>query len=52
MILNGLEGKRLPIYGNGANVRDWLHVEDHARALSLMAQEGIPGEVYCVGGGA
>ena len=52
MILNGLEGKRLPIYGNGANVRDWLHVEDHARALSLMAQEGVPGEVYCVGGGA
>jgi dTDP-glucose 4,6-dehydratase len=52
MILNGLEGKHLPIYGNGANVRDWLHVEDHARALLLMAQKGVPGEVYCVGGGA
>jgi dTDP-glucose 4,6-dehydratase len=52
MILNALEGRRLPIYGNGENVRDWLHVEDHARALRLMAHEGKPGEVYCVGGGA
>jgi dTDP-glucose 4,6-dehydratase len=52
MILSGLEGRPLPIYGNGANVRDWLHVEDHARALRLMAGKGVPGEVYCVGGGA
>ncbi|MBD3768962.1 MAG: dTDP-glucose 4,6-dehydratase [Rhodobacterales bacterium] len=52
MILNALEGKPLPVYGNGLNVRDWLHVEDHARALRLMAQRGVPGEVYCVGGGA
>ena len=52
MILNALEGKRLPIYGDGSNVRDWLHVEDHAKALRLMAETGVPGEVYCVGGGA
>lgn len=51
-ILNAMEGQRLPIYGDGSNVRDWLHVEDHARALNLMAQQGVPGEVYCVGGGA
>jgi dTDP-glucose 4,6-dehydratase len=52
MILNALEGKRLPIYGDGSNVRDWLNVEDHAKALRLMAKTGVPGEVYCVGGGA
>jgi dTDP-glucose 4,6-dehydratase len=52
MILNALEGKPLPVYGTGLNVRDWLHVEDHALALRLIAQRGVPGEVYCVGGGA
>jgi dTDP-glucose 4,6-dehydratase len=48
--LNALEGKPLPIYGKGDNVRDWLHVEDHARALHLIATQGVPGESYNVGG--
>jgi dTDP-glucose 4,6-dehydratase len=48
-ILNGLEGKRLPVYGRGENVRDWLHVEDHARALLLIAEHGTLGESYNVG---
>ena len=50
MILNALEGKPLPVYGNGANVRDWLYVEDHARALFTIASRGRPGEKYNVGG--
>lgn len=50
MILNALEGKPLPVYGRGANVRDWLYVEDHARALDLIAERGRPGETYNVGG--
>ena len=52
MILNGLEGKSLPIYGNGQNVRDWLYVEDHARALWIAATQGKLGEVYNIGGNA
>ena len=52
MILNALEGKALPVYGSGANVRDWLHVEDHARALALIAERGRVGESYNVGGSA
>jgi dTDP-glucose 4,6-dehydratase len=48
--LNALEGKPLPVYGKGDNVRDWLHVEDHARALHLIATKGVPGESYNVGG--
>ncbi|MGO7428504.1 NAD-dependent epimerase/dehydratase family protein, partial [Rhizobium ruizarguesonis] len=48
MILNALEGKPLPVYGNGANVRDWLYVEDHARALFTIASRGRPGEKYNV----
>lgn len=48
--LNALEGKPLPVYGKGDNVRDWLHVEDHARALHLIATQGAPGESYNVGG--
>lgn len=52
MILNALEGRELPIYGSGAHVRDWLHVEDHARALALIAERGRVGESYNVGGGA
>jgi dTDP-glucose 4,6-dehydratase len=51
-ILNALEGKALPVYGKGENVRDWLHVEDHARALSLVLRRGRIGETYNVGGGA
>jgi dTDP-glucose 4,6-dehydratase len=50
MILNALEGRRLPIYGDGMNVRDWLYVEDHARALHLIAAAGRPGETYNIGG--
>ncbi|MBX4936765.1 dTDP-glucose 4,6-dehydratase [Rhizobium binae] len=50
MILNALEGKPLPVYGNGANVRDWLYVEDHARALFTIASRGRLGEKYNVGG--
>lgn len=50
VILNALEGKPLPIYGNGANVRDWLYVEDHARALDLISEKGRIGETYNVGG--
>ena len=49
-ILNALEEKPLPVYGNGANVRDWLFVEDHAHALELVATEGMPGQSYNVGG--
>ena len=50
-ILNALEGERLPVYGKGENIRDWLYVEDHARALDLIAEKGRPGETYNVGGG-
>jgi dTDP-glucose 4,6-dehydratase len=50
MIINALEGKQLPVYGNGSNIRDWLYVEDHARALALIAEKGKPGEKYNVGG--
>jgi len=51
-ILNALEGKPLPIYGKGDQVRDWLYVEDHARALCLVATEGRVGETYNIGGHA
>lgn len=50
VILNALEGKPLPIYGTGANIRDWLYVEDHARALYLVATRGRLGEKYNIGG--
>jgi dTDP-glucose 4,6-dehydratase len=50
MILNVLEGKRLPVYGDGLNVRDWLYVEDHARALWRVLEGGRPGETYNIGG--
>ena len=50
VILNCLDGKPLPVYGKGANVRDWLFVEDHARALMLVNEKGVPGETYNVGG--
>lgn len=49
-ILNALEGKPLPVYGDGSNIRDWLYVEDHARALHLIASKGRLGETYNVGG--
>ncbi len=50
VILNALEGKPLPVYGDGSNVRDWLYVDDHARALSLVLERGRVGETYNVGG--
>jgi len=49
-ILNALAGERLPVYGKGENVRDWLYVEDHARALDLIVERGRAGETYNVGG--
>jgi dTDP-glucose 4,6-dehydratase len=50
IILNALEGKPLPVYGKGENVRDWLFVDDHARALIRVVEEGQPGETYAIGG--
>ena len=50
VIMNALAGKPLPIYGKGVNVRDWLYVEDHARAIDHVVRAGAPGETYCVGG--
>jgi dTDP-glucose 4,6-dehydratase len=50
MILNALEGKPLPIYGKGENIRDWLHVEDHCAAILRVLDAGIPGQKYNVGG--
>ena len=50
MILNALAGKPLPVYGKGANIRDWLHVEDHCRALDLVVRNGQPGRTYNIGG--
>jgi dTDP-glucose 4,6-dehydratase len=52
MILNAFAGKPLPIYGDGQNVRDWLYVEDHCHAISLVLAKGTPGETYNVGGNA
>lgn len=50
MIINALEGKKLPVYGDGLNVRDWLYVKDHCRAIDLIIHNGKVGEVYNVGG--
>ena len=50
MIINALSDKPLPVYGKGINVRDWLYVEDHCRAIDLIVREGVPGEVYNIGG--
>jgi len=47
-----LDGKKVPLYGDGLNVRDWLHVDDHCRGIQLVAEKGRPGEVYNIGGGA
>jgi dTDP-glucose 4,6-dehydratase len=52
MIVAALEGRELPVYGAGTNVRDWLFVEDHARALALILARGVPGETYLIGAGA
>lgn len=51
IVLNALSGKKLPVYGNGENIRDWLYVDDHARALLHVLTRGRVGEVYNIGGG-
>src|SRR5205823_6151679 len=51
MILNTLDGRPLPIYGDGGNVRDWLHVDDHCAGILLVLRRGRPGEKYNIGGG-
>ena len=50
-ITNLIEGRKVPLYGDGLNVRDWLHVEDHCRAIDLVIERGADGEVYNIGGG-
>ncbi|MCX6147474.1 MAG: dTDP-glucose 4,6-dehydratase [Candidatus Kapabacteria bacterium] len=50
MILNALENKELPVYGNGLNIRDWIHVQDHCSAIWTVFQKGVIGQVYNVGG--
>jgi dTDP-glucose 4,6-dehydratase len=52
MITNALKGEPLPVYGDGLNVRDWIHVEDHSRGLDAALRKGISGEVYNFGGDA
>ncbi|THD63275.1 dTDP-glucose 4,6-dehydratase [Phenylobacterium sp.] len=52
VITRALEGKSIPVYGDGRQVRDWLHVDDHAEALLLVVQKGRLGETYCIGGDA
>jgi dTDP-glucose 4,6-dehydratase len=52
MVLNAVEGRRLPVYGKGANVRDWLHVEDHCRAIWAIVEKGEIGATYNIGGNA
>lgn len=50
MIVKAIAGEPLPVYGNGTNVRDWLYVEDHVRALQCVFENGVPGETYNIGG--
>lgn len=52
IIIRALTGEKLPVYGDGSNVRDWLFVDDHARALQAVFEHGVPGETYNVGGNA
>lgn len=52
MILAAIHGQPMPVYGDGAHRRDWLHVDDHVAALLRIAERGAPGETYCIGGGA
>jgi dTDP-glucose 4,6-dehydratase len=49
-VTNALEDKELPLYGQGTNIRDWLYVEDHCRAIDLIFEKGVPSEVYNIGG--
>lgn len=50
-VTNLLDGRPVPLYGDGLNVRDWLHVDDHCRGIALVAEHGRPGEIYNIGGG-
>ena len=50
-VTNLMDGRRVPLYGDGLNVRDWLHVDDHCRGIQLVLEKGSPGEVYNIGGG-
>ncbi len=50
-VTNLLQGKRVPVYGNGLNVRDWIYVMDHCKAIDFVLQHGADGEVYNIGGG-
>jgi len=50
VLINILEGRSLPVYGDGANIRDWLYVEDHCRGIGLVLEKGVPGGVYNIGG--
>jgi dTDP-glucose 4,6-dehydratase len=49
MIINALNGKKLPVYGDGKNVRDWIYVIDHNKAIQLVLDKGVPGQVYNIG---
>jgi dTDP-glucose 4,6-dehydratase len=51
-VTNLLDGRTVPLYGDGLNVRDWLHVDDHCAAIALVAERGRPGEIYNIGGGS
>jgi dTDP-glucose 4,6-dehydratase len=51
-VTNIMDGRKVPLYGDGLNVRDWLHVDDHCRGVQLVAEKGRPGEIYNIGGGA
>lgn len=50
MIINAISGRQLPVYGDGSNVRDWLYVGDHCRAIQTAYEKGVPGQVYVIGG--
>jgi dTDP-glucose 4,6-dehydratase len=50
-VTNLMDGKKVPLYGDGLNMRDWLHVDDHCRGIQLVAERGRPGEIYNIGGG-
>lgn len=50
-VTNLIDGKKVPLYGDGLNIRDWLHVDDHCRGIQLVADGGKPGEIYNIGGG-
>ncbi len=51
-VTNLIEGKKIPLYGDGLNIRDWIHVEDHCRGIDAALHRGIPGQTYCFGGNA